>query len=137
MAVAGTVSRTTRRSAEGMVITFTWTADASGDLTEGGTTGKGIFTAHGYLERIVYDGGTASDDYDLTLLDSDSIDVLRGQGLNQQQDADQTYDTKYRSNLLGVDGKYLRFDNENLTFTIDNGGNLGTGVTKLYFTRTI
>ena len=136
MAAAGTVTRQSRRSSDGFEITFTWTADASGDVADGGTTGKGVFTAIGYLYSMTFIPGTAADNYDLTLLDSEDIDVLRGQGLNQQQTTDQTYDTKYRSNFLDVDGKYLFFNNENLTFTIANGGNGGTGVVKIKFTRT-
>ena len=121
-----------------MVITLNWTADSSGDMTEGGTTGKAIFTAHGYLTNIQYIPGATdpTDEYDVTLLDSDGIDVLRGQGLNQQNAAGQTYDTKYRSNVLNVDGGYLWFMNENLTLTVDNAGNLGTGTVKIKFSRT-
>jgi hypothetical protein len=105
-------------------------------MAEGGTTGKAVFTAHGFLHSYytIPDAG-AADNYDITLLDSDGIDVLRGQGLNQQQTGDQTYDTKYRSNVLNVDNNYLYFHNQNLTLTIAGGGNLGSGVIYLKFTR--
>ena len=139
MAAVGSCTRTTRRSADGMVITLNWTADSSGDMTLGGTTGKATFTAHGYLTHYRCLPGTTdpSDNYDVTLLDSDSIDVTRGQMVDQQNAAGQTYDTKYRSNLLNVDGGYLWFMNENLTLTIDNAGNLGTGTVILRFSRSI
>ena len=139
MAAVGSCTRTTRRSADGHVITLNWTADSSGDMTTGGTTGKAIFTAQGYLTHYQCSPGTTdpSDNYDVTLLDSDGLDVLRGQAVDQQNAAGQTYDTKYRSNTMNVDGGYLWFLNENLTLTIDNAGNLGTGTVKFYFSRSV
>ena len=139
MAAVGSCTRTTRRSADGHVITLNWTADSSGDMTEGGTTGKAVFTAHGYLTHYQCSPGATdpTDDYDVTLLDSDGLDVTRGQMLNQQNAAGQTYDTKYRSNTLNVDGGYLWFLNENLTLTVDNAGELGQGIVKFYFSRSV
>lgn len=137
MAVAGSCTKTYHRSFDGHEVVLVWTADASGDMSDGGSTGKAIFSANGYLQGFytIPDAG-AADNYDITLLDSDGIDVLRGQGLNQQQTGDQTYDTKYRNNVLSVDGNYLFFHNQNLTFTIANGGNLGSGTVVFKFTRT-
>lgn len=136
MAAAGSVIKTRHTSKEGYEIHMAWTADASGDVAEGGTTGKGIFTAHGYLHSYyTVPGATASDNYDITLLDDEDIDVLRNQGLNQQQTGDQTYDTKYRSNNLNVDGNYLYFHNQNLTLTIANAGNATTGIVVFKFVR--
>ena len=139
MAAVGTVTRSTKRSSDGMAITFNWTSDSSGDMKEGGTTGKGIFTAHGYITNIIYSPGATdpSDNYDVTLLDSDSLDVLRGQGVDQQNAAGQTYDTKYRSNVLNVDGNYLWFMNENLTLTVANAGDTKTGTVVIYFSRSV
>lgn len=143
MAAAGSVIRTRRHSSDGTEYIFDWTADASGDVAEGGTTGKGAFTAHGFLHSMIFEPGSgASDLYDLTLLDdgagaSAAIDVLRGQGLNQKSAANNTYDTKYRSNFLNVDGNYMWFDNQKLVLTIANGGNLGSGRIRIKFSRTI
>lgn len=136
MAVAGSCTRTTHRSFDGYEVALVWTADASGDMSEGGTTGKAKFTANGYLQgyNTTPDAG-AADEYDVTLIDADGKDVLRGQGLNQQQVSDQTYDTKYRNNVLSVDGNYLFFHSENLTLTVANGGNLGSGTIRFKFTR--
>lgn len=135
MAVAGSCTREIHRSDDGMQVVLAWTADASGDMAEGGATGKATFSGHGYLHSMVFVPGTAADEYDVTLLDDASIDVLRGQGANQQNTAGNTYDTKYRSNFLNVDGNYLWFFNDLLTLTIANGGNLGTGTIKINFTR--
>jgi len=137
MAAAGSAIRTTQRSNDGMQVTIAWTADASGDMAEGGTTGKATFTAHGFLHSIQYEPGTAADSYDVTLLDADDIDVLRGSGANQPEAASATYDTKYRSNFTNVDGNYIWFFGEPLTLTIANGGNLGAGTIKIKFSRTM
>lgn len=138
MAAAGTVVKTRRTSDDGYEVQLDWTADASGDVAEGGTTGKGIFTANGYFRAVQYDPGTATDFYNVTLLDGDSIDVLRGLGTNQRSSANNTYDTKYRSDApRDADGQWQYFFNQNLTLTIADGGNGGTGTIKFKFSRTI
>ena len=133
MAAAGTVVKTIQRAAGGMQVTLAWTANASGSVAEGGTTGKGVFSANGYLVGVEYEAVTADDLYDVTLLDSGSKDVLRGLGANKPSAANTTYDNKYRSDVRDVDGAWLYFFNKNLTLTIANGGNLGTGIIRLKF----
>lgn len=136
MAAVGTVVKTVQRSADGYQVTLAWTADSSGDVAEGGTTGKGIFTANGYFVGIEWEPGTAADNYDVTLLDDEDIDVLRGLGVNQEQTGDNTYDTKYRTNApRDVDGAWQYFFNKNLVLTIAGGGNLGTGTIRFKFSR--
>lgn len=138
MAAAGTVTKKRYTSADGYMVEFAWTSDASGDVAEGGTTGKGVFTANGYFVGIEWEPGTASDNYDVTLLDDEDIDVLRGLGANQQQTGDQTYDTKYRTDApRDVDGAWQYFFNKNLTLTVANGGNAATGTIRFKFSRAI
>lgn len=135
MAVAGTVTKKIRRSHDGYEVEFAWVADASGDVAEGGTTGKGVFSANGYFVGIEWIPGTADNLYDVTLLDG-ALDVLRGLGADQANTAGNTYDTRYRSNApRDVDGAYQYFFNKNLTLTIANGGNLGTGTIRFKFDR--
>ena len=136
MAAAGTVVKKVRRSFDGYEVELSWTSNSSGAVAEGGTTGKGYFSANGYLIGWKPDSTTGvSDDYDVTLLDDSSIDVLRGQGLNQQQQADETYDTLYRSNVLNVDGNYLFFFNKRLCLTIANAGDTQSGKVTFFFSR--
>ena len=138
MAAAGSVIKQRRHDADGEEWTFTWQADASGDVTEGGTTGKGVFSANGYLYSMIFSpGAAAADSYDVKLLDEDGIDVLRNQGAGQVNAAGLTYDNKYRSNFLDVDGKFMYFHNQKLTFVIDDGGNLGAGTVKIKFVRSV
>lgn len=135
MAAVGTVTKKIRRSYDGYEVELAWVADASGDCTEGGTTGKGIFTANGYFVAVEWVPGTAADNYDVTLLDG-TIDVLRGMGADQENTAGNTYDTRYRSNApRDVDGAYQYFFNKNLTLTVDNAGNAGTGTIRFKFSR--
>lgn len=137
MAVAGSVVKTIRRSADGYEVQLDWTANSSGVVAEGGTTGKGIFTANGYFVGVEWSATTAADNYDVTLLDG-TIDVLRGLGANQQQSGDNTYDTKYRSDAVrDVDGAYQFFFNKNLVLTISGGGNLGTGTIRFKFSNAL
>jgi hypothetical protein len=136
MAAVGTVTKQRRHDADGTIWTLSWTANGSGAVAEGGTTGKGIFSAVGYLYSVEFEPGTAADNYDVTLLDPDGLDVLRGNGANQENAAGNTYDTKYRS-FTGVDGNYLYFNNVNLTLTISGGGDGGTGTIQFKFVRAI
>jgi hypothetical protein len=129
MAQAGTVTKVTKNSFDGMSVEWSWTANATGDVDEW------PFTANGYLVQIDYYPGTAADDYDVTLLDSDSLDLLDGTGANMQQSGDITLATKY-FNPLSPGGNYYFFFNENITPTINNGGNGGTGKIVFKFTRT-
>ena len=130
MAVAGSVTKSIERCFDGYEVHWNWTADAAGAVTE-----NSKITANGYLVGIVYNPGTAANAYDVTCLDSGSIDVMRGLGANQSNAAGLTYDTKYRSNIKDVDGGYFFFVNEQLTPTIANGGNLGTGSITFKFSR--
>ena len=135
MAVAGTVTKKIRRSYDGYEVELAWVANADGNVAEGGTTGKGIFTANGYFVAVEWVPGTAADEYDVTLLDG-TLDVLRGLGANQENTAGNTYDTRYRSNApRDVDGAFQYFFNKNLVLTIANGGNLGTGTIRFKFSR--
>jgi len=136
MAAAGSATKQRRHDNDGYTVTINWTADASGDVAEKGTTGKCIFSAVGYLYSIEFNPGTAANEYNLSLLDEDGVDVLRGEGADQPNAAGLTYDTKYRS-FTGVDGNYLKFVGENLTPTISAGGNGGTGEIKFKIVRAI
>lgn len=77
---AGTITLSSDIVAKGYrVMTFAWTSDGSGDVN--GTA----FGTQGILLRVVTNpGATAPDDnYDLTLLDADAVDVLEGAGADR------------------------------------------------------
>lgn len=136
MAAAGTVLKQRRHSFDGYEVTMTWTSSSGGAVAEGGTTGKGYLSANGYLVEYIATATTGVTDlYDITLLDDEGFDVLRGQGLNQAQDASETYDTKYRTAVLAVDGGFMMFTNQRLCLTVANAGNAQTGTVTFKFSR--
>jgi hypothetical protein len=63
-------------------IVFEWTADdADGSVDSKATDGS----VHGFITRVVTDPGSTAptDDYDITLSDSDGADVLGGEGADR------------------------------------------------------
>ena len=128
MAVAGTITKTTKNSFDGTAVTISWTADASGDVAEIGVN------LNGYLVSMEMAPGTATDAYDLTLLDGDGLDLLNGTGANMSNAAGMTLAEKYY-NPLSPAGNYYFFFNEIVYPTIANGGNLGTGAITFKLTR--
>lgn len=92
--MAGTVTVTESRAQSVKKIKLAWTADASGVVS-------GTATSYYYDGEVVYFAaapGTGddqpSDQYDVTLLDADSLDVLNGLGTNMSNAAN-TYKDKY------------------------------------------
>jgi len=69
-------------TAKGVVrVTFAWTSDATGEATVSTTN---YFT--GCIKRVVFAPDTVAsptDNYDITILDSDGTDVLLGNGSNR------------------------------------------------------
>lgn len=130
MAVAGTVIVTKRNCFDGQHTYFAWTANAAGALTEN------YITANGYFVGMELIPGTASDAYDLTLLDSTSLDLLGGTGANMSNLAGLTLAERYYSPKDPTGGYYF-FINERLQPVIANGGNLGTGTIIFKFSKTL
>src|SRR5688500_13762736 len=71
------VSPTTGKTFERIVVDWTSDTDGTGSVS--------ISNLYGWLVRLVTDPGATAptDDYDLTLVDEDSVDVLAGAGLNR------------------------------------------------------
>ena len=96
-------------------IVWAWTTDASGDVTA--TTG-GTYSGK-LLTVVTVPSATAAPtaDYDLTVTDANSVDVLHGGGIDRA-----TATTEYiQEASLGV------VANSTLTFTVANGGNAKKG----------
>lgn len=124
MAVAGTlteVSRTNRSPGTPVQkVRLTWTSDASGVVTERAVTGLS-----GRITRIVTnptDGPT--DDYDVTVLDEDGIDLLGGAGGNRD-----TTNTEGATVTTPLDFSGTIYP------TIANAGNAKSGAITLYISR--
>jgi hypothetical protein len=119
MAASVTVSET--RSGSVKKLKFAWTSAADGSASQATT-----FAYDGKIELLTTvpsGGGTApSDNYDITLLDSDSVDVLAGAGL----DRDATATEQAVSAVLGA------VAGSKLTFTLANAGDSKQGTCYVY-----
>ena len=124
MAMSVTISDRTRKGIT--VVKFDWTSAADGTATNSTTklhSGK-------VLELATDPGSTApSADYDITITDSDGLDVLAGQGADRH-----TSNTEYvidsDSNPLGV------VADSTLTINVSNAGDSKVGVAYLYLQAT-
>lgn len=110
------------------IITITWVADAaaatvpSTDITGG--------KVYGVLQRIVTNPGVPAptDNYDITITDSDGLDVLGGVGANR--------DTANTEEAEIVQTSFQRIVADVLTFNLSgNSVNSATGVCKLFVLR--
>jgi hypothetical protein len=97
-------------------IKFSWTSDASGDasvVSDTEFTGKII-----EVVTIPASGGSQpTDQYDITIGDGDSIDVLHGNGVNRSN-ASNEYITEANSGAVV---------NDKLTLTVSNAGDTKSG----------
>jgi hypothetical protein len=119
---AGTVTITETIHTTVKKIKFAWTSGTGG---EGGTaSGTTTYAYDGKLELLTTDpGATApSDDYDITITDSDSIDVLAGAGANR--------DTANTEQVLG--SSLGAVAGSKLTINITNAGDAKVGTAYLY-----
>jgi hypothetical protein len=118
--VAGTVTVVEELFGSMKKIAWTWTADASGNAD-----GATVNAYNGACQRLVTvpDSGTApTDNYDITVADEDSTDVLMGAGANR--------DTSTTEQVLGTSLGVVA--NDKLTIHVTNAGSGGKGVTYLY-----
>ena len=100
-----------------------WLSDASGDVTGNASTKY-------YSGKIIYaafepDGGGTqpSDNYDVTVLDKNSNDLLNGLGVNRSNAA-----TVYVDEVDGLGA----VANSQLTVVVDNAGNAKGGIVYLW-----
>lgn len=103
-------------------ITFTWTIVSS---SSGGATGATSNAYNGAIERLVTipDGSSApSANYDITVSDQDSTDVLMAGGANRHS----ANTEQVNAASLGV------VANDTLTLNVTNAGSSCAGVVHLY-----
>lgn len=116
--MAGTVTITEERLANVKKVTFDWLCDAAGAVS--GTGGRTTYYYDGAILGIctVPDGGALApdDNYNITLLDDNSIDVLNSGGLLRD-----TANTEWVVASLGY------VVGSRLTLAIDSAGNANAG----------
>lgn len=106
-------------------ITWAWTSAADGTAGGSGGGGRTSVAFDGVLERLVtVPDGTAAptDNYDITITDEDSVDVLVGAGANRSATATQQVTTASLSAAAG----------SRLTLNVTNAGNAKSGTVHLY-----
>lgn len=103
-------------------IKFAWTADDAAATATGATTASFTGKILG-LATVPGTGGDQPDDnYDVTVTDSDSLDVLMGGGANR----DETNTEYVLSTSLGA------VVESQLTVNVSNAGNANTGTVYVY-----
>ena len=105
--------------------TISWTSDASGNAT------ANTIVLSGSIARINFVPGSGdtqpTDLYDLTLKDSDGIDILLGSGADLSNTIATTIIPLISSNKIVI--------NEKLAIAVSNAGNAKTGTVTLYINR--
>lgn len=122
MALVGTIAYTEETVGSVKKISIAWTSDASGNASGLATTN----TYNGALHRLVTVPGAAgaapTDNYDVTILDQDSTDVLMGAGI----DRDTANTEQVLATSLGA------VANDTLSIVVANAGNAKSGTVYLY-----
>jgi hypothetical protein len=119
---AGTVTTTETTHTSVKKIKFAWTSGTGG---EGGTASATTTYAYdGKIELLTTDPGSTAptDNYDITLTDGDSVDVLAGAGANR----DTTNTEQAVASSLGV------VAGSKLTLNVTNAGDAKEGVVYVY-----
>ena len=111
-------------------ITLTWVSDVNGNVNGIETT----YPLDGEIYRVATIPSTTlppTDAYDITLLDSDSLDVLQGIGADEPNTVSHQFcpslasDDSNNISLVAVHG--------NLTLTVDNAGAAKSGKVIIYW----
>lgn len=130
MAAVGTNTITYRDSAVIKKIIMDWTSDASGDVS-----GTATAFREGEILRVDFipdSGGTQpTDQYDVTLTDPDSIDVLAGVGANQGNAASESLFPALTNGTAGNSGPV--FFVGALSLVVANAGNAKGGKVIVYY----
>jgi len=127
--MAGTVAITYDRPAGMQRVVWTWTSDASGNVS-GTDTGR----ITGEILRVVTNPGATAptDNYDVVITDADGVDVLGGTGADRDTTSSEQFvpviQTVVGSNTYGS----TVFVDSVLSLSITNAGNAKQGVVTMY-----
>lgn len=116
------------------VIEWDWLSDASGDCdvsASGSANASGVTGTVVGLHAIPETGATIpTDDYDVTIIDGQGVDVLNGAGANLNQVNTSVENYRFPTDFLS-EGPIVIVDQE-LTLVVANGGDTQGGVIRLY-----
>lgn len=123
--MAGTITFSNSDTRAIQKYTISWTSDASGDAT------SNTVVLSGSVARINFVPGSGAtqptDLYDITLKDSDGIDILLGSGADLSNTIATTMIPLISSNRIVI--------NEKLAIAVSNSGNAKTGTITIYLNR--
>lgn len=142
--MAGTLAQTVSQSRNGNLkiwtVNLAWTAGGSGAFTSTALSTADVMSKVGglYLFRMKTIPGTSgaapTDNYDITLLDSDGLDILGGAGANRSTNAIQRAVPR-QDDVVELYGPVYA-DPAGLTLAIAGNSNASaTGTVKLYFSE--
>ena len=116
------------------VLEWDWLSDASGDCdvsTTGSANASGVTGTVVGLHAVPEAGGTIpTDDYDVTVVDGNGVDILNGAGANLNQLVASVENYRFPADFLNT-GPIVIVDQE-LTLVVANGGNAKGGVIRVY-----
>lgn len=113
-----------------MVLKFTWTSDASGDVS---STTEYAQSVTGTLIGFKCEPSSTSaptDDYDVEVNDGEGVDILNADGTDMPQST--TSSENYRTPVDFQNDAPISIVDEKLTLVVDNAGNATSGVVELY-----
>ena len=110
------------------VLDFTWLADASGDCVAAYVTVPGVTGTVVGLHAIP--SGVTDDNYDVTLVDQDGVDVLNGAGTDLPIGV--TSAENYRFPVDFLNSGPIVIVNRDLSLVVANGGATDTGKIRIY-----
>ena len=104
-------------------VQWSWTSDASGDVS-----GEDTKSVNGQALRYATNPGSTAptDNYDITILDDDSIDIAEGVLTNRDTSTSEQV-------LTGGDAKDGAAFHGKLSLVVANAGNAKEGVLRMYY----
>lgn len=126
---AGTVTQTLTYTHNFYALTFSWTSDASGNADQESTWPIG-----GYIVKVITNpGATApSVDYDITLTNSDGIDVMHGTLADRHTSTSEEVVPKVADNVTVYGGSAVA---GKITLNVSNAGDSKVGTVTVIFAR--
>ena len=116
------------------VIEWDWLSDSSGDCdvsTSKSANASGVTGTVVGIHAIPETGATIpTDDYDVTIIDGEGVDILNGAGANLNQVNTSVENYRFPTDFLN-EGPIVIVDQE-LTLVVANGGDTQGGVIRLY-----
>ena len=110
------------------VLDFTWLSDASGDCSRDLTRVVSVTGTVVGLHAIP--SGSTDDNYDVTLIDNDGVDVLNGAGTDLPQSATSAENYRFPADFLNTGP--IVIVNRDLSLVVSGGGNADTGKIRVY-----